>query len=202
MNMICGIIAFLGEITADGWISFIGSIIGAVITAISILVAIHQSRLQINQQKIAMLVPYYESLLQSLPSYDTIMTQADYLNEDDNLLGGFTSSEDKLYILEERLKSVKDDNDRGSLEYKIKKQKEYLEYWNQANKKIEDFMNDGYYNAIKSACNGDIISCYYDFFVAFRNEHYYCGSVIDTDLLRNNLVRLMETIDKAKNSLI
>ncbi|MDO4302031.1 MAG: hypothetical protein Q4D26_11665 [Clostridia bacterium] len=198
MNMIRGIIALLGEITADGWISFIGSIIGAVITAISILVAIYQSRLQINQQKITMLVPYYESLLQSLPCYDKIMTQADYLNEDDNLLGGFTSSESKLYILEERVKDVKNDNDRSLLEYKIKKQKEYLEYWNQANKKIEDFMSDGYFNAIKSACNGDIISCYYDFVVAFHNEHYYCGPVIDTDLLRNNLVRLMEAINKAK----
>ena len=126
------------------------------------------------------------------------MTQADYLDETDNLLGGFTLSEGKLYILEKRLENENDNEKKELLEHKVKKQKEYLEYWNEANKKIENFMGDGYYNAIKSACNGDIISCYYDFIVAFHNEHYYCGPVIDTNLLRNNLVRLAEAINRAK----
>lgn len=189
---------FLSEITADGWISFIGAIIGALITAISILVAICQSKKQIKQQKISMLIPYYEALLKSLPSYDKLMTQADYLDETDNLLGGFTSSEGKLHILEKRLENENDNEKKELLEHKVKKQKEYLKYWNEANKKIENFMGDGYYNVIKSACNGDIISSYYDFIVAFHNEHYYCGPVIDTNLLRNNLVRLTEAINRAK----
>lgn len=191
------IIVFFSKVTADGWISFIGAIIGALITAISILVAICQSKKQIKQQNIIVLIPYYEALLKSLPSYDKLMTQADYLDETDNLLGGFTSSEGKLHILEKRLENTNDD-EKGLLEHKIKKQKEYLEYWNKANKRIENFMSDGYFNAIKSACNGDIISSYYDFIVAFHNEHYYCGPVIDTNLLQNNLVRLMEAINIAK----
>jgi len=189
---------FFSKVTADGWISFIGSIIGAFITAVSILVAICQSKNQIKQQKISMLIPYYEALLQSLPSYDKLMTQADYLDKSDGLLGGFISSEEKLHSLERRLKCANDDANKGLLEHKIKKQKEYLEYWDKANKRIEDFMSNGYYNAIKSACNGNIISAYYDFIVAFHNEHYYCGPIIDTVFLQKKLVRLVEAIDRAK----
>lgn len=64
-----------------------------------------------------MLIPYYEALLKSLPSYDKLMTQADYLDETDNLLGGFISSEDKLHILEKRLERANDD-EKGLLEYR------------------------------------------------------------------------------------
>lgn len=189
---------FLYKVTADGWVGFIGAIIGAVITALSILVAIQHNRKQIKQQNISMLIPYCEALLKSLPSYDALMTQADYLDETDNLLGGFTSSEQKLHILENKLENASNNEEKELLEYKVKKQKEYLEYWNKANKKIDNFMSDGYYNAVKSACDSEIISLYYEFIVAFRNEHFYCGPVIDTSLLRTKLVRLMEEINRAK----
>ena len=56
----------------------------------------------------------------------------------------------------------------------------------------------GFYNAVKSACNGEVIKCYYDFVVAFHNEHFYSGPIIDTDLLRSNLSRLFEAIKKAE----
>lgn len=187
------------DITPDGWATFIGAIIGAVITALSIVVAIKGNMKQIKQQKINAMIPYYESLLQSLPSYDTLVTQADYLDDKDGLLGGFLSAQDKLEVLKNSINQVAE-RERGLLEYKIEKQKEYLDYWDKANAKIESFMKDGYFNAVKSACNGEIISCYYDFVVTFHNEHYYAGPVIDTKLLQNNLVRLMKAIDKAKKN--
>ena len=89
-------------------------------------------------------------------------------------------------------------SDYNTFHEEFVKQKEYLEYWNKANKKIDNFMSDGYYNAVKSACDSEIISLYYEFIVAFRNEHFYCGPVIDTSLLRTKLVRLMEEINRAK----
>lgn len=189
---------FFSKVEPNAWIDFIGTIIGALIAAISIIVAFRQNKQQIRQQNIAALIPYYEALLESLPSYDNLMTQADYLDEKDNLLGSFTSPEGKLNILEKSLENTTDGDERKLLERKVKKQKEYLEYWNKANKKIEDFMSDGYYNAIKSACNGNIMASYYDLVNAFQNEHYYCGPVIDTDLLRKKFTLFLNAINKSK----
>lgn len=188
---------FFSNVTADGWISFIGSLIGALVTAISVVAAILQGRRQMKQQKVDALIPYCEALVQSLPSYDKLMTQADYLDENDNLLGSFTSSEEKLHILKKSLETV-GENDRGLLAHKVKMQKEYLDYWKKANEKIEKFMSDGYFNIVKSACPGNIIICYYDFVVAFHNEHFYCGPVIDTALLKTKLTRLLDAINEAK----
>ena len=56
---------FLYKVTADGWVGFIGAIIGAVITALSILVAIQHNRKQIKQQNISMLIPYCEAMGQN-----------------------------------------------------------------------------------------------------------------------------------------
>ncbi|GEM_PF-5006483 len=181
----------INEISPDGWLSFIGSMVGAVITVISILIAIWMNNKQIKQQKIQLIKPYHEALIKSLPSYDSIMTQSDYLNED-NLLGGFVNVEERLYILENRLNDEGETN--GLLEYKIKQHKKYMEYWSKANSNIEEFMNSGFYNAVKSACNGEVIKCYYHFVVAFHNEHFYSGPVIDTDLLRSSLSKLFEAI--------
>lgn len=180
------------EISPDGWLSFIGSIVGAVITVISIFIAIRMNNKQIKQQKIQSIRLYHDALKRSLPSYDSIMAQSDYLNEEDNLLDGFVDVQRKLAILEEHLNEEVDTN--GLLEYKIEQQKKYIAYWNKASLNIEDFMNSGFYNAVKSACNGDVIKCYYNFVVAFHNEHFYSGPIIDTHLLRRNLSRLFEAI--------
>lgn len=186
----------INQISSDGWISFAGSMVGAVITAISILIAIKMNHKQIKQQKIQLIKPYHDALKKSLPSYDSIMTQSDYLNEEDNLLGGFVDVEGRLSILEKRLNDVEERN--GLLEYKIEQHKKYMEYWNRANSNIKEFMNSGFYNAVKSACNGEVIKCYYDFIVAFHNEHFYSGPVIDTNLLKSNLIRLFEAISDAE----
>ncbi|AWI06718.1 hypothetical protein [Clostridium drakei] len=187
---------WINKITADGWISFIGSIIGAIITAISIIITIRINNKQIKQQMIEKIRPYHDALKESIPSYDYIMTQSDYLDEEDNLLGGFVDVEGRLSILEKRLRDSEEPN--GLLEYKIEQHKKYMEYWSKSNSKIEEFMNSGFYNAVKSACDGEVIKCYYDFFVAFHNEHFYSGPIIDTDLLRGNLSRLFEAIKNAE----
>lgn len=119
--------------------------IGAAITAISILIAIWMNNKQIKQQKIQSIRPYYDALKESLPSYDS-MTQADYLDEEDNLLGGFVHVEKRLPILEKRLNDGRETN--GLLEYKIEYHKKYMEYWSKANLNIEEFMNSGFYNAV------------------------------------------------------
>ncbi|MBN1041469.1 hypothetical protein DVW07_05250 [Clostridium botulinum] len=188
----------INEISSDGWISFTGSMVGAVITVISILIAIRMNNKQIKQQKIQLIKPYHDALKKSLPSYDSIITQSDYLDEEDNLLGGFVNVEGRLSILEKRLNDGEERN--GLLEYKIEKHKKYMEYWNRANSNIEEFMNSGFYNAVKSACNGEVIKCYYDFIVAFHNEYFYSGPIIDTDLLKTNLCRLFEVIREAEKN--
>lgn len=80
--------------------------------------------------------------------------------------------------------------------HKEKQHEKYMAYWEMANENLEKFMNDGHYNVIKSNCDGKTIACYYDFVVAFRNEHNYCGPVINTESLRNKLVRLFEVINE------
>lgn len=186
----------ISKITPDGWISFIGTVIGSVVTAISILVAIRTNNKQIKQQKIEAIRPYHDALKKSLSSYDSIMTQSDYLENEDSLLGGFASVEGRLSILESRLTDCGKEN--GIFEHKIEQHKKYMEYWNKANSNIEEFMNSGFYNAVKSACNPEVIECYYNFIVAFNNEHFYSGPVIGSDLLRNNLSRLFEVIRKSE----
>ncbi|KZL92820.1 hypothetical protein [Clostridium magnum] len=186
----------INKISSDGWLSFIGSMIGAVATVISILIAIRMNNKQIKQQSIKSIRPYHDALKKSLPSYDSIMTQSDYLDEEDNLLGGSVTVEGRLSILEKYLND--DERTNELLEYKIERHKKYIEYWNKANSNIEEFINSGFYNAVKSACNGEVIKCYYDFVVAFHNEHFYSGPIIDTDLLRINLSRLFEAIKKAE----
>lgn len=186
----------INNITADGWISFIGSMVGAIITAISIIIAIRINNKQMKQQIIQKIRPYHDALKGSLPSYDYIMTQSDYLDEEDNLLGGFLDVEGRLSILEKCFNDSEESN--GLLKYKIEQHKKYMDYWSKSNSKIEEFMNSGFYNAVKSECNGEVIKCYYDFVVAFHNEHFYCGPIIDTNLLRNYLSRLFEVIKKAE----
>ncbi|NOW08033.1 hypothetical protein BCM20_005788 [Clostridium beijerinckii] len=44
-------------------------------------------------------------------------------------------------------------------------------------------MNSWFYNAIKSVCNREVIKCYYGFVVAFHNEHFYSGHIIDTEYM-------------------
>lgn len=186
----------INKISPDGWLSFIGSMIGAIATVISILIAIRMNNKQIKQQKIQSIRPYHDALKESLPSYDSIMTQSDYLNEEDNLLGSSVTVEGVLSILERNLNDSQEKN--GLLEYKIEQHKKYMEYWSKANSNIENFINSGFYNAVKSACNGEVIKCYYDFVVAFNNEHFYSGPIIDTSLLRGNLIRLFEAIKNAE----
>lgn len=187
---------WINKIIADGWISFIGSIIGAVITAISIIITIRINNKQIKQQIIEKIRPHHDALKESLPSYDYIMTQSDYLDKEDNLLGGFVDVEGRFSILEKRLNDSEEPN--GLFEYKIEQHKKYMEYWIKSNINIQKFIHSGSYNAVKSACDGEVIKCYYDFVVAFHNEHFYSGPIIDTDLLRSNLSRLFEAIKTAE----
>lgn len=192
------IFELINNVSADGWIGFVGNIISALITAISIIATILITRKQMKQQQRQLIQPYYDALLESLPSFDAIITQADYLNEEDGLLGGFTSSETKLYILETRYSGENiSEEEKANLEYKINKQKEYIEYWNKTNAKIENFINSGYYNAVKSACDGKVIICYYNFIAVFHNEHCAWGPVIETKMLQARLEQLVDAINKS-----
>ncbi len=188
---------FFDSITPDGWISFAGSIIGAFFTLVSVIIVIlierkHNIQNIKNSKRI-----YHNRLLESLPSIDQLCSQADYLNDEDGLLGGFTSSESRVNILVNKMNDdLCTDERRAHFKYKIERHKEYLKYWEKANIKIEEFMNDGYFNVIKSECDGAVIAAYYDFIVAFHNEHNYCGPVITTDDLRNLLVKLVEEIHR------
>lgn len=186
----------INGITPDGWLSFTGSMVGAVITAISVIIAIRTSSKQINLQKIQSLRTFHDALKESLPSYESIMTQSDYLDEDDSLLGGFVPIEARIDVLENRLKDG-DDAD-GLLRYRIEQHKKYMEYWNKANSNIQNFIHSGYFNAVRSACCSEVLECYSCFLVAFSNEHFYCGPVIDSNLLRGNLYRLFESIREAE----
>ncbi len=94
---------FFSSITPDGWISFVGSLLGAVLTLVSILVAIFSERRRHAQKVIERRQVYYDRLLGSLPSIDKICSQADYLNDEDGLLGGFSDSEARIKIMEDRM---------------------------------------------------------------------------------------------------
>lgn len=188
---------FINSINPDGWISFAGSIIGAFFTLISVIIVILIERKHDIENKKRLKRIYHNRLLESLPSIDQLRTQADYLNDEDGLLGGFTECESRIKIMENMMTyPTCTQEQREHLKYKIKSHEEYLNYWDKANKKIDDFMNDGYFNVVKSECDGSVISAYYDFIVAFHNEHNYCGPVITTEHLSNLLVDLVNEIHK------
>lgn len=191
--IIINILKVFQKASLDTWIQFMGTIISSIITALSIYVAAKGLKQQ-NREKMQ---PYYDKLLESLPSYDTLKTQADYLDDKDNLLGGAASAEDKIYILEERLKKATG-NDKKILEYKIRKQKEYLDYWKKAKLNIDKLVKSSDYNVVKSMCNGEIILAYYNFITQFDNEHYYYGPVIDTEMLQDSFMKIKKAIDKQK----
>ena len=190
---------FLSQVTPDGWISFFGALIGALLTIISILIAIRISKKQLQQQKKENTKKYYEKLLGSLPSIDIICTQADYLNEEDGLLGGFVDVEARSKILENKMNNPScTELEREHYHYKIKCHEKYMAYWSEANTKIEEFKSSGFFNAVKNECSGNVIVAYYDFVSAFHNEHFYCGPIIRTELLRELLANLTEEIRKEK----
>ena len=191
---------FFLEITSDGWISFAGSLLGALLTLISILIAWKIGKKQILQQERERKKVYYDQLLSSLPSIDMLQTQADYLNDEDNLLGGFSDAESRTKIMLDRMNSSSCSREECEhYKHKIKCHEKYLTYWKAANDKIEALKEDGFFNVIKSECNGKIIAAYYDFVIAFHNEHNYCGPVISTELLRKLLVNLADEINKELN---
>lgn len=153
------------------------------------------TRKQLVQQSKAEKKKYYEMLFESLPSIDTICSQADYLDDEDGLLGGFSDAESRIDIMKKRIESSECTEDlRNRYIYKIKKHEDYLEYWNNANEKIQKLRNDGIFNVIKNECDGNVIAAYYDFIVAFSNEHNYAGPVINTNLLRRLLITLATEI--------
>lgn len=54
---------FFCKVTPDGWMSFFGALLGAVLTLISILIAIRIGKKQMMQQKKDSKKIYYERLL-------------------------------------------------------------------------------------------------------------------------------------------
>lgn len=127
-----------------------------------------------------------------------LQTQSDYLNDEDGLLGGFSDAESRIQIMINRMNSPNCPHEKCEhYKHKLKCHERYLSYWKTANDRIEELKEDGKFNVIKSVCNGRIIAAYYDFVVAFHNEHNYSGPVITTDLLRKLLLKLNEEINKA-----
>ncbi len=186
---------FVSRISADGWISFIGSLLGSLLTLISIIIAWKIGKNQTLQQERERKKVYYDKLLSSLPSVDMLQTQADYLDEEDGLLGSFSDAESRLEIMSKRMSSSNYSlEEREHYKHKIKMHKKYLAYWETANNEIEKLKKDGLFNVIKSECNGEIIASYYEFVCAFHNEHNYCGPVIRTDYLRGLLLQLIEQL--------
>ena len=190
---------FFSHVTPDGWMSFFGALLGAILTLISILIAIRIAKKQLTQQRKDNKKIYYEKLLGSLPSIDMLCTQADYLNDEDGLLGSFIDVEARSKVLEDRKNdSSCSETEREHYKHKIKCHEDYMNYWNAANTKIEEFKTDGFFNVIKSECSGNVIVAYYDFIVAFHNEHFYSVPIIRTELLRKLLINLAEEIRKEK----
>lgn len=190
---------FFCKVTPDGWMSFFGALLGAVLTLISILIAIRIGKKQLMQQKKDGKKIYYERLLGSLPSIDMLCSQADYLDEEDGLLGSFVDVNSRIKVMEDRMnESSCTATVREHYKHKIKCHEEYMDYWNAANRKIEEFKEDGFFNVVKSECSGNVIVAYYDFIVAFHNEHFYSGPVVRTELLRRLLTELVEAIQKEK----
>lgn len=177
--------------------TLVGAIVGGIIGAASTLIAMIIDR---KHQKKEAKRKYYDSLLSSLPSYDIIKAQADYLDDNDALLGGFTDAEARLKVLTDRMnQSERTDEERMLYKHKIKEHKQYLEYWEAANKKIKEFMGEGYFNSVKAVCTPEVIDAYYRFVNDFHNEHDYCGPVINTEQLQNRLVSLVVMINKELN---
>lgn len=94
---------FFCKVTPDGWMSFFGALLGAVLTLISILIAIRIGKKQLMQQKKDSKKIYYERLLGSLPSIDMLCSQADYLDEEDGLLGSFVDVNSRIKVMEDRM---------------------------------------------------------------------------------------------------
>ncbi|MDE6003852.1 MAG: hypothetical protein K2G88_00505 [Oscillospiraceae bacterium] len=188
------------EVSIDTWVSTFGLIFNSILIAASIITSAYISRKEIIHKNKELAKNYYDDLLSSLPSFDSIKAQADYFEEDDQLLGGFASADAKIQILEARLHQTSDDEDRN-IRRKIQKHKEYLEYWKQANDTIEKFMNSNRYNTVKFNCDTLTISCYYEFIVAFHNEHFYCGPVINTGDLQQKMIDLNRAIGTALKAL-
>lgn len=122
---------FFSHVTPDGWMSFFGALSGAILTLISILIAIRIAKKQLTQQRKDNKKIYYEKLLGSLPSIDMLCTQADYLNDEDGLLGSFIDVEARSKVLEDRKNdSSCSETEREHYKHKIKCHEDYMNYWN------------------------------------------------------------------------
>ena len=192
---------FFSKVSPDGWMSFFGSLVGAFVTIISILIAVHTERKHTIREKKEKQRSFHNRLLESLPSIDTLCTQADYFDDEDGLLGRFSDAESKIRTMNKRINSESySKEEKENYKYKIKRHEEYLKYWNEANQKINDFMERGSFNVIKTECESSVIAAYYDFVIAFQNEHFYSGPIITTEILRKLMNDIVIAIEKAYKS--
>lgn len=86
------------EVSIDTQVSAWGLIFNSILVATSIIASAYISRKEIRHKNKELSQIYYDDLLSSLPSFDSIKTQADYFEEDDQLLGDFVSAEAKIPI--------------------------------------------------------------------------------------------------------
>lgn len=192
------LIDFFSGISPDGWISFCGSLIGAFFTVISILIALHIERKHELQKKRDLQSACHKQLLESLPSIEEICSQADYLDEKDELLGSSSDAESRLKILEDKMSKSACSEEKDNYKRKIERHKHYLKYWNDANKKMNDFMQSGSFNVISLESDPQVMHAYSKFVIAFQNEHNYAGPIITKEILSGLMKELAEKIERAK----
>ena len=193
------------EITAGDWLGFFGSLLGTFVTIISIFIAIHQWKKQEEQRHYQELKPYYLRILGSLPKYEELQTQSDYLEEADDLPGGVMSPESRLSALEDKKKEAKEKGGHiDKWDERIKRHKEYLEYWKKANEKIKAFQDSPFYEYIFLRCSPEIQKNYIQFLNGFENEHCAAFSKTNTEELQTMWRRLVDSMggDKIMDDII
>lgn len=181
----------ISDISADGWLNFIGTMIGAFITALSIIAAIRINSAQLRKQDRMAAEAVYKKMRASIPAVEEIFTQSDIFDKDDRLNGAFCSPETKMQMLNARMKN-ENNSDPKKINEQVKKLKEYEEYWQKYFKSIEEVSNDLIVES--HVCARKVLMLYMDFIVAFQNEHGYSGPIIDSELLRRKRERLENAI--------
>lgn len=154
----------ISDISADGWIGFIGTMFEAFIIVLSIIAAIQINGTQFRKQDRIAARSVYKKMRVSIPIVGKIFTQSDVFDKDDRLNGAFASPKTKMKMLYARMEN-ENSSDSKKINEQIKKLKEYEEYLQKYFKLIEEISND---LVVEShVCDRKVLMLYMDFYNCF-----------------------------------
>lgn len=171
----------------------VSTVIGTLISLASISLSIYNSHRQVKRQRRKELESLYEKMLSTIPKEKVIMTKSDIFDESDNLINSGMSVDAIVKTLNIR-KSQSSGEACQKIDMQIEAINKYDSYWQHYSNLISDFEDE--LRLKTNIIDKDILELYLMFVVAFHNEHFYRGPVINTKLLREKHRQLEQAIIK------